>query len=207
MPVPRLRDPRTGNKCLSHPRRSVELLPHRRRGGGEGVDERGPVRPGRGKGCSGARARASSRCTRARRIGSHAPAVGRPTDARSSSTTCFLGAVATVEALEQALDGAERDGKLNRRLLLDRIANLDPRGRTGAGALRSILEARQQRARLPRSVLERRFLRLCRRYALPLPVCRLAVSSRTRTSNATLHTSRAPSQLLSRPPPRAKNPD
>ena len=78
-----------------------------------------------------------------------------------------LGAVVTIADLEDALDRA-----LERRLLtidgveraLEQVAR---RGRTGAGALRAVLDGRALGRDRPDSLLEPRMARLLRRYGLP----------------------------------------
>ncbi|MCU1428299.1 MAG: hypothetical protein JWL83_2299 [Actinomycetia bacterium] len=85
-------------------------------------------------------------------------------------TLIDLGAVVSREQVEEALDGAERDGKVDRRILTRRVAALRAPGRSGVGTIAAILDRRAAIAALPRSVLERRFTRLVHRHRLPVPV-------------------------------------
>jgi Transcriptional regulator, AbiEi antitoxin len=85
-------------------------------------------------------------------------------------TLIDLGAVVPRDQVEEALDGAERDGRVDRRVLVRRVEELRTPGRSGAGTIASILEARRRLADLPQSVLERRFLRIVEAAGLPVPV-------------------------------------
>jgi very-short-patch-repair endonuclease len=85
-------------------------------------------------------------------------------------TLIDLGAVVPAERVEEALDGAERDGAIRRRQLEQRYEVLRAPGRNGVGAMTQILDRRLAVARLPRSVLERRMIRLLSRAGLPSPV-------------------------------------
>ena len=84
-------------------------------------------------------------------------------------TLIDLGAVASADRVEEALDGAERDGKVRRRQLEQRYNALRAPGRNGVGAMTQILGARADPGALPQSVLERRMLRLLRRARLAEP--------------------------------------
>jgi very-short-patch-repair endonuclease len=90
-------------------------------------------------------------------------------------TLIDLGAVAPADRVEEALDGAERDGKVRRRQLEQRYFALRAPGRNGVGAMTQILSARADPGSLPHSVLERRMLRLLRRAGLAEPIVNLAV--------------------------------
>ncbi len=90
-------------------------------------------------------------------------------------TLIDLGAVVPRDQVEEALDGAERDGRVDRRVLVRRVEELRTPGRSGAGTIASILDDRAAIDALPRSVLERRFLRIVRRHGLPLPVAQYEV--------------------------------
>ncbi len=85
-------------------------------------------------------------------------------------TLIDLGAVAPADRVEEALDGAERDGSVRRQQVESRYVRLRARGRNGIGAMTQILEGRLPTERLPRSVLERRMLRLLTEAGLPSPV-------------------------------------
>ena len=69
-------------------------------------------------------------------------------------TLIDLGAVAPPNAVEEAFDGAQRDGGVRQRDVERRYADLRVRGRNGIGAMTQIL-ARRAGAAVPRSVLER----------------------------------------------------
>jgi very-short-patch-repair endonuclease len=112
------------------------------------------------------------------------------TDNLDSCDRCFVGAIPTTsplrtlidiatrvsrDRLEEALDGAERDGKVNRRVLERRLAQLRGRGRPGVAAISALLAGRARVATLPRSVLERRMLRLLAAHSLPVPICQYRV--------------------------------
>jgi hypothetical protein len=90
-------------------------------------------------------------------------------------TIIDLGAVASPEQVEEALDGAERDGKVKRRALEHRVAELRAPGRTGIATIAAILDGR---GAVPASVLERRFMRVLDRHGLPRPVPQHAVRRR-----------------------------
>jgi very-short-patch-repair endonuclease/predicted transcriptional regulator of viral defense system len=85
-------------------------------------------------------------------------------------TLIDLGAVAPADRVEEALDGAERDGAVRRAHVERRYAALRAPGRNGIGAMTQVLEARLALRNIPRSVLERRMLRLLQRARLPDPV-------------------------------------
>jgi len=84
-------------------------------------------------------------------------------------TLIDLGAVAPPNAVEEAFDGAQRDGGVRQRDVERRYADLRVRGRNGIGAMTQIL-ARRAGAAVPRSVLERETLRLLVSGGLPAPV-------------------------------------
>jgi very-short-patch-repair endonuclease len=88
-------------------------------------------------------------------------------------TIIDLGVVVDEDLLVRALDAAERDGKVQRRLLLRRLAELGPR--TGTATLRRVLARREAVGHTPRSVLERAMLDLLERHSLPVPICQYRV--------------------------------
>jgi hypothetical protein len=90
-------------------------------------------------------------------------------------TLIDLGAVAPLEQVEEALDGAERDGKVKRHVLERRVAHLRASGRNGVATIATILEQRAKLASTPTTVLERRFFRILQGKGLPLPVAQHAV--------------------------------
>jgi hypothetical protein len=103
------------------------------------------------------------------------PAVDRarvgPIPVTSKARTLIdLGAVTSADRVEEALDAAERDGEVRRDHLVARYAALRRPGRNGIGAMTHVLRGRLDR--VPRSVLERRVLRLLDRAGLPTPVIR-----------------------------------
>ena len=85
-------------------------------------------------------------------------------------TLIDLGAVATPERVEEAFDGAERDGVVRREQVERRYLALRAPGRNGIGAMTQILEGRLEVDRVPRSVLERRMRRLLANAGLPAPI-------------------------------------
>jgi len=93
-------------------------------------------------------------------------------------TLIDLGAVVPIDRLEEALDGAERDGKVNRHDLIARHEQIRQRGRNGVGVLAELLDGRHATAKTPHSVLERRMLRLIQRAGLPQPECQVRVPRR-----------------------------
>jgi very-short-patch-repair endonuclease len=98
-------------------------------------------------------------------------------------TLIDLGAVACADHVEEALDGAERDRKVRRSQLEARYRALRAPGRNGVGAMTQILDRRLATCDLPRSVLERRMLRLLQRARLPEP----RVNHRVRLANGTTY--------------------
>ena len=90
-------------------------------------------------------------------------------------TLIDLGAVVRIERLEEALDGAERDGTIDRFDLIARHAAIRQSGRNGVGPLARLLEAREVHAATPQSVLERRMLRVLAGAGLPVPECQVRV--------------------------------
>ena len=85
-------------------------------------------------------------------------------------TLIDLGAVVPPDLVEEAFDGAERDGLVRRDQVGSRYAALRAPGRNGIGAMTQILAGRSAKERIPRSVLERRMRRLLSAAALPMPV-------------------------------------
>ena len=85
-------------------------------------------------------------------------------------TLIDLGAVSPPERVEEAFDGAERDGSVRRGQVERRYRSLRAPGRNGIGAMTQILDGRLALERIPRSVLERRMRRLLASAGLPLPV-------------------------------------
>jgi very-short-patch-repair endonuclease len=90
-------------------------------------------------------------------------------------TLIDLGAVIRIDRLEEALDSAERDGKIDRFDLITRHEQIRQSGRNGVGLLALLLEARAHHAATPQSVLERRMLRLLTAAGLPEPECQVRV--------------------------------
>jgi len=84
-------------------------------------------------------------------------------------TLIDLGATVSAETVEEAFDGAERDRLVKRGEVERHYRVLRARGRNGVGAMTQILEARVAEKRVPRSVLERRMMRLLSRAGLPEP--------------------------------------
>ncbi len=91
-------------------------------------------------------------------------------------TILDLGRVVDEAALVRALDSAERDGKVERHLLLARLA--DERHRPGIARLARVSERREAVGHTPRSVLERAFLDLLAAHGLPAPFCQYEVTRR-----------------------------
>jgi very-short-patch-repair endonuclease len=87
-------------------------------------------------------------------------------------TLIDLGAVVPAHAVEEAIDGAEGNRRVTRGHLLRRYEALRAPGRNGIGAMTQILEHREALERVPRSVLERRMLRLLVSADLPTPTTR-----------------------------------
>ena len=90
-------------------------------------------------------------------------------------TLIDLGAVVHIDRLEEALDSAERDGKIDRHDLVLRHAQIRASGRNGVGPLATLLDTRRALKATPHSVLERRMLRLLRAAGLPEPECQVRV--------------------------------
>jgi hypothetical protein len=90
-------------------------------------------------------------------------------------TLIDLGAVLRPDRLEEALDSAERDSKINRLALVTRHAQIRQSGRNGVGPLALLLEDRDAHSATPQSVLERRMLRLLVAGGLPTPECQVRV--------------------------------
>jgi hypothetical protein len=90
-------------------------------------------------------------------------------------TLIDLGATVAADTVEEAFDGAERDRLVKRGEVERRYRALRARGRNGIGAMTQIIDARVAEKRVPRSVLERRMLRLLSRAGLPTPITRYGV--------------------------------
>jgi hypothetical protein len=90
-------------------------------------------------------------------------------------TLIDLGAVVSLDRLEEALDSAERDGKVLRHELVTRHAQIRQSGRNGIGPLAVLLDTRRAVEATPHSVLERRMLRLLSGAGLPEPECQVRV--------------------------------
>lgn len=88
-------------------------------------------------------------------------------------TLLDLGAVVHLHRLEEALDSAERDGLVEREELRSVLEIVRCQGRNGVGPIAALLEDR--RGRQPRSVLERKMLRLLKAHGLPRPECQYRV--------------------------------
>jgi very-short-patch-repair endonuclease len=98
-------------------------------------------------------------------------------------TLIDLGAVAPADRVEEAFDGAERDRIVNRARVEGRYWELRAPGRNGIGAMTQVLDGRLALDNVPRSVLERRMLRLLERARLPKP----EVGHRVRLSESTVY--------------------
>jgi hypothetical protein len=96
-------------------------------------------------------------------------------------TLIDLGAVAPADSVEEAFDGAERDRAVRRGRVEARYWALRAPGRNGIGAMTQVLDGRLALNDVPRSVLERRMLRLLERSRLPSP----AVGHQVRLSAST----------------------
>lgn len=90
-------------------------------------------------------------------------------------TLCTLAAIASEEQVESALDSAERDRTVRRSDVAQTHDDVRERGRNGVAALGRILFRRAELAGIPRSVLERRMLRLLERHGVALPACQVPV--------------------------------
>jgi very-short-patch-repair endonuclease len=84
-------------------------------------------------------------------------------------TLIDLGAVVSIDRLEEALDSAIRKGTVDLHELTARHAAIRQSGRNGVGPLARLLETRSAIDTVPQSVLERRFMRLLDRAGLPQP--------------------------------------
>ncbi len=98
-------------------------------------------------------------------------------------TLIDLGAVVEADRVEEAFDGAERDRLVHRGQVEARYSALRAPGRNGIGAMTLIMADRVASESVPRSVLERRMLRLLDRAKLPRPV----VGHRVRLSPSTVY--------------------
>ena len=90
-------------------------------------------------------------------------------------TLCMLAAVCSDDALESALDSAERDRTVVRSDVVEVHADVRERGRNGVAAINRILRRRAELAGIPHSVLERRMLNLLDRSGIALPACQVPV--------------------------------
>jgi very-short-patch-repair endonuclease len=106
--------------------------------------------------------------TRALSAADRSSVAGIPVTSRVR-TLIDLGAIASAAIVEEAVDGAERDRAVSRVDIEGRYRELRVRGRNGIGAMTQILDGRSAVEDIPRSVLERRMLRLLRRAGLPIP--------------------------------------
>jgi very-short-patch-repair endonuclease len=88
----------------------------------------------------------------------------------TARTLIDLGAVASRNRVEEAFDGAERDRAVGRVHVEARYQSLRAPGRNGIGVMTRVLDRRLTVEHIPRSVLERRMLRLLHRARLPTPV-------------------------------------
>jgi very-short-patch-repair endonuclease len=86
-------------------------------------------------------------------------------------TLLDLGQVETPACVEEALDGAERDGRARRADVERTLARTRRRGRPGVATLDQVAGP----GRRPTTGLERRFLRIIDRAGLPRPVPQFAV--------------------------------
>jgi very-short-patch-repair endonuclease len=93
-------------------------------------------------------------------------------------TLIDLGAVADVDAVELALESALRSRTTSLALVRRRLSVLGGRGRPGTAALRKVLAGRLYETPTD-SVLETRFVQLCRRYKLPPPTRQHGVGAAT----------------------------
>lgn len=89
-------------------------------------------------------------------------------------TLVDLAGVLDPARLEEVLDGALRDGLVRRARIRWRIGELGLQGRRGLGGLAALLDDHAA-GPVPRSVLERRFLRAIERRGLPRPSCQVPV--------------------------------
>jgi Transcriptional regulator, AbiEi antitoxin/Protein of unknown function (DUF559) len=85
-------------------------------------------------------------------------------------TLLSLGAVVPADVVEEAYDGLERDKKVRRKAVEDRYLELRRPGRPGIGAMTQIRSDRLARQEVPKSVIERRFMRLLAAADLPRPI-------------------------------------
>src|SRR5439155_9865820 len=81
----------------------------------------------------------------------------------------------TPERAEEVLDGAERDGLIDREDAHVRLAAWREMGRNGVVVAAAILDRRERLGRTPQSVLERRLLRLIERAGIVAPECQYPV--------------------------------
>jgi very-short-patch-repair endonuclease/predicted transcriptional regulator of viral defense system len=77
--------------------------------------------------------------------------------------------------LTRIIDAAERDSKLNRDELDDRLERIRQCGRNGVGILARELATRPAPGRNPTTTLERDFMDLLVRYAFPSPDCQVKI--------------------------------
>jgi very-short-patch-repair endonuclease len=90
-------------------------------------------------------------------------------------TLLDLAAVASIDAVEEALDDALRRGIVSIASLRRRLAAETRRGRRGIAGMRTLLDARDPSVAIPESVFERRLLRVLRRTGLHPPVLQYEV--------------------------------
>jgi len=94
-----------------------------------------------------------------------------------AKTLIDLGAVVRPRRVEQALDGALRDGMVSLAFLRWRLDAYAARGRPGVGVLRRLLSGYDQ-GPPPQSVLERQFLRAIAPLDVPAPERQLEIRDR-----------------------------
>jgi hypothetical protein len=91
------------------------------------------------------------------------------------ATWLSLCATARPERVEEALDGAERDGLIDRTMLEARLEEWRARGRNGVRVAARLLESRAKLAAIPQSRLERRLFRLIVNAGIRAPQCQYPV--------------------------------
>lgn len=105
-----------------------------------------------------------------RALGASDRSLAGPIPVTSRARTLIdLGAVASAETVEEAFDGAERDRLVRRGEVERQYRALRARGRNGIGAMTQILDERVAPRQVPRSVLERRMMRLLSAAHIPQP--------------------------------------
>lgn len=98
-------------------------------------------------------------------------------------TLIDLGAMTSASVVEEAFDGAERDKVVRRGAVEARYQELRARGRNGVGAMTQVLNRRLAVENVPRSVLERRMLKLLSGAGLPIP----EIGYRVRVANGRVY--------------------